>query len=298
MPGETESHGRKRCHAPGRFLNGVRLYKYTATKTQREVVKNNRTEEIWEFVHGEADASTRADMETAMETDARLREEVEAVKRLSQQLRDLMPATEGTAEALEDQILAEWEIAEGSRHWKPKGGQDTMSSPSRRVEISRSRALRLWTGMAFAAAAGLILMLGVQYYPQRTIQWARPDIETGVQYRGETVREKPPIYAKEDMRAFYVTVKQSVQNAHGRLKPSTAGESRLGRKSRWRLSTKLRELPEGKLTVHVEAYDKAEDRIVEDWTAHFLNAETFVSEVDEFGLLIAKKLVTAANSTM
>ena len=258
-------------------------------------IKENggRSEKSWRYVHYEMDEQERREFEQLMSADEALRRETDQIRQINSSLRELMPLTEQTEETLADQLLREWESSTNT----------TSLNTRNKVWASLVEGIRNmlegWRWQPYAlrslatVAATVLLVVGIRAYLAGPVEWMRPEIELGVQYRGEGEPERTPGYTREDILELHRALRRSVEKYYADMKGTEHPRSWLGWGSKWRLAAKYQELPGGGTQVQVILYSSRHGTSVKEWNNYYPDLRSFGNEVDELGEQIVKELIAS-----
>ena len=254
--------------------------------------KDGRSEKSWRYVHHEMGEQERREFERMMSTDEVLRRDVEHLRQINNNLRELMPLTEQTEETLADQILREWE-------------RSTVPSPSNiraKVWTPFVEGVRtmfdVWRWCPYAlrslavVAVTILLVVGIQAYLAGPLEWMRPEISLGVQYRGGEP-EKAPGDRREDILKLHRVLRRSVEKKIADQEGMEPTRSWLWRERKWRLAAKYQELPGGGTQVQVTLYSSRHGIPLREWNNDYPDLRSFESRVDELGEQIVKELIAS-----
>ena len=186
------------------------------------------------------DEPERREFERMMGDDEALRREVDHIRKINSHLRELMPLTEQTEETLADQILQEWE----------RSTVHTSSSTRQKVWTPFVEGIRNllegWRWQPYGlrslatVAATVLLVVGIRAYLAGPLEWMRPEISLGVQYRGEEEPERAPGYTREELLELHRALRGSVEKNYADMEGTEHPRSWLGRErsGAWRRSIK------------------------------------------------------------
>ena len=258
-------------------------------------IKENggRSEKSWRYVHREMDERERREFERLMSTDKELRQETDKIRQINSSLRELMPLTEQTEETLADQLLREWESSTNktSSNTRNKVWASLMEGIRNMLEGWRWQP-HVLRSLA-AVAATVLLVVGIQAYLAGPLEWMRPEIDFGVQYRGEGEPPRTPGYTREDVLKLHGALRRSVEKYYAGMKGTEHPRSWLRWGSKWRLTAKYQELPGGGTQVQVTLYSSQPRTLVKEWSNYYPDLRSFGYEVDELGDQIVKELVAS-----
>jgi hypothetical protein len=254
--------------------------------------KNNRSEKSWRYVHCEMNDPERLEFERLMSTDEALRRETEQIRRMNGSLRELMPLTEQTEETLADQLLKEWERAtiQPSLSARKKIGAFFEEGVQTLLEAWRWRSYG-WRSLATVAAT-ILLVVGIRAYWSGPLEWARPEIAYGIQYRGEGEPERAPIHTRDDILNLHKALRKSVEKKIAERESTEHTRSWRGREKKWRLAAKYQELPNGGTQAQVTLYSSRHGAPEKEWSRYYPDLRSWGDQVDELGDQIVKELVT------
>lgn len=247
--------------------------------------QNERSEKSWRYVHQELDEQESREFERRMGDDEALRREVAHIRQLDGRLRNLMPLTEQAEETLTDQILGEWErsTAGASSETREKIWTPFVKGLRTFFEAWRWRPYAL--GSLATAAATALLVVGLRAYLAGPLEWMRPEIDLGVQYRGG---EPEKTISREEILKLHGALRRSVEKYYADSKGSWQGGER-----KWRLTTKYQELPGEGTQVRVTLYSSRQRTSVREWNRYYPNLRSFENEVDELGEQIVRELIAS-----
>jgi hypothetical protein len=260
------------------------------------IIKENdgRSEKSWRYVHHEMNEQERREFERMMRDDEALRRETKRIRQINGSLRELMPLTEQTEETLVDGILREWErsTVDSPSRIREKFWAPFMEGIRDMIEEWRWPSYA-WPSLATVAAT-VLLVVGIQAYLAGPLEWMRPEISMGVQYRGGEP-EKAPSYSRGDILELHGALRRSVEKYYAGMKGGEHPTSWLGRGRKWRLAAKYQELPDGGTQVQVTLYSSRHGTQVKEWSNYYPVLRSFGNEVDKFGEQMVKDLL--ANET-
>lgn len=235
---------------------------------------------VWGYLHGELNEAQVEAMERDMAADATLRDTVSELRALSSQLREVMPDIAMDLQDLERQALEAWEDSSVGQRTADRASAESQGS---------LRPMAFWDwlkdlattrppayAMGLAAAACLVLALGVQMRMADPIHWSSH--VAVVQYRGHDAGAEGA-YTPSELEALARRLKNTLESEY--REAGTTGQ-------KWDLSADLAELPGGVLLVKVEARPRGQENVHTTWREEF--AEGSNDGIEELGIRIAREL--------
>lgn len=264
----------------------------------KEVKENGgRSEKIWRYVHQEMEEQERQEFERMMDADEALRREMDPIRQLHGSLHKLMPLTEQTEETLADQILRDWEQSTAHFPANPRKNGWTHYVEGVRNIIEGWQ----WSPYALRSlatvAATVLLVVGIRAYLAGPVEWIRPEIGLGIQYRGDGQPGRTPAYTRDEFLELHRALRQSVDQHLANVEGTEQTRSWLGGGRKWRLAAKYQELPNGGTQVQVTLYSSRDGRWMKEWSNYYPDLHSFENEVDELGKQIVKELMATQSGT-
>ena len=139
-------------------------------------------------------------------------------------------------------------------------------------------------------AATVLLVVGIRAYLSGPLEWMRPEISLGVQYRGGEP-ERPQPYSREEL--LEIAWRPSPVGRKILCRHESAEHPRSGRGwgRKWRLAAKYQELPGGGTQVQVTLYSSRHGTSLKEWNSYYPNLRSFENDVDELREQIVKELI-------
>ena len=224
-------------------------------------------EQMWAYVHGEAEPAVADEVEAAVCEDPALRAAIADRTDFDRSLRLLMPLSEMDESGLEDRILAGLDLQPEPRAVHDGSGFGVLRFPDLRRSPWRSVCIA-------AAAATLAVAFGVSISRNKPLRWESPRI-VELQSRGAESAIADTGYSEDVIKKGYARLQSAVQNAH---------EQAVGARKAaiWRLQFVFRVMPRGMCRVEVNARRRGSGA-EEQWTRDFSSPGEFLAGIDAMG---------------
>jgi len=219
-------------------------------------------EQLWAYLHGELATDQREALEQELSENLALQHEFECIQKMHETLKRGLPFVEEseTDEELVDRLLAEWEADQAKEQ-----------SGSRRL----LRVL-FQPRVALAAAASLLLALGLSRYSSSPIRWA------SVRYgEAPSLRSEESIlrhYSEKELRQIGSTLKTDIETAY-------AADSE--KRPAWKLELSMQELVEGALAVTLTGRCKTVSSAKKVWTFVWNGSEELTEQMAQSVSVVA-----------
>ena len=258
---------------------------------------NNRdkSNHLWAYIHHQLSQTEQLDVAEKIATDQTLQAEVDAIKSIDKMLHFFVPLLDRTEEDLERDILEAWECSQVQEQETTQHSRaeiihfDTAPDTTKQSFWSMFNPATL--RVAVAAAACLLVVVGIRNYYSSPLDIGSPSILSSTQYRGIDSADNQPLYTENEIEEFSLALNDVIKKNYAESQ-ETFKRSIFHRNTQWIILTKWQELYESSLYVQVEAYDPGQKDVSREWTGHFENAESFYDQVDTFGSTVAKDLAT------
>lgn len=231
-------------------------------------------DKMWAYVHGELTGEERAELDRDIQNRPELGAELDTVRHMDRRMQTLMRLPYLAEERLTDRIIDAF---------------DRDQADSSRFRLIRFPAARTVLrhpafGVALAAAACMLIVLGAHYRVRDAISWTGPEY-LPMRYRGFTGAHDPA-YTRQDANRCLEALKTGVGKAH---REQIAGTCRLA-PVRWRLAFRFQEIVEEALLIEIRAYKPQATEPARTWSGHYADVASFLGDVERLSSEITADL--------
>ena len=251
----------------------------------------SNTDQLWALVHGQLDEQQSAQLTKALESDAALRQELEQVREVDRLLRGVAPYAEQDEETLAKKVLRAWEASPESGAW----GQAAREAPAKSRTLDFPSGVRLWIQQPWralqavaAVAACLMAAFGLRNYYSTELDWGADRLQPA-QYRGEAAASQAAL-SEDDLKALANDLRASIA-AFYQEQAAQHPRSFFRRRTAWVLTASIQEMPDGLLSVRVEASRPRETVLAGKWADLFEDRHQWADELPGFSRKIVNELV-------
>ena len=243
--------------------------------------------DLWSYVRNEMPSDERRAFERLMASDDAFRKRVEDAAYTETYVKTLFHFSTADEATIEGAIIQAWEASDEAEGIRSPG--DNVAQKDEGHIRPRPHRTLWFSAWGLAAAASLMLALGLSNYLSPSLTWRAHDI-AAFSARGVEEGEAPGVYDADTLREFASVLQDAIQSAYERRWPAAAKRSLFKRRRELSIVIRCHETWQGVVSVEVEAYAQGATTPTRTWRESLKAGDVSLATFEDLGSQIVEDL--------